>query len=310
MSDIKLFRYGNGVAKELSGSSALVEKHLQNLIESQMSEFLGISFLASEYSTGKTHRGRIDSLGIDENRCPVIVEYKRHTNENVINQGLYYLDWLLDHQAEFKLLVMDKLGKETADKIEWQGTRLLCIAADFTKYDGHAVSQIRRNIELIRYKLFGKDLLLLELVNAVAVKEAVLDVVADAKPSTGKGEKSKDKTFAEQFEASAPELLALYEQLSTFIHSLGDDVQEKELKLYTAFRRLRNFACAILYPKNDPRICLILKLEPSTVEQQDGFIRDVSKIGHWGTGDVEVIVRDAITLEKAKHLIERSYQEN
>ena len=25
--------------------------------------------------------------------CPVIVEYKRHNNENVINQGLFYLDW-------------------------------------------------------------------------------------------------------------------------------------------------------------------------------------------------------------------------
>ena len=45
---------------------------------------------------------------------------------------------------------------------------LLCIAADFTRYDEHAVAQINRNIELIRYKLFGTDLLLLELVNATA----------------------------------------------------------------------------------------------------------------------------------------------
>jgi RecB family endonuclease NucS len=48
-------------------------------------------------STGKTHRGRIDSLGLDENGCPVIIESKRKLNENVINQGLFYLDWLLDH---------------------------------------------------------------------------------------------------------------------------------------------------------------------------------------------------------------------
>ncbi|MGK6309406.1 hypothetical protein [Variovorax sp. DT-64] len=58
-------------------------------------------------ATGKTHAGRIDSLGLDENNCPVILEYKRPVGENVINQGLFYLDWLMDHQAEFKLLVMD-----------------------------------------------------------------------------------------------------------------------------------------------------------------------------------------------------------
>ena len=62
----------------------------------------------SEYSTGIKHGGRIDTLGIDENNCPVIIEYKRATNENVINQGLFYLDWLLDHKAEFQLMVQKK----------------------------------------------------------------------------------------------------------------------------------------------------------------------------------------------------------
>jgi hypothetical protein len=111
MSDIKLFRYTENGAIELSGKAALIEKQLQILIEAQMGTFLGIRFLATEYSTGKTHKGRIDSLGLDENGCPVIIEYKRHSNENVINQGLFYLDWLLDHKAEFSWLVMEKLGK-------------------------------------------------------------------------------------------------------------------------------------------------------------------------------------------------------
>jgi RecB family endonuclease NucS len=139
MSDIKLFRYDPKSATELSGVSALVEKQIQSLIEKQMETFLGVRFLATEYSTGKTHKGRIDSLGLDENGCPVIIEYKRHTNENVMTQGLFYLDWLLDHRAEFWKLVLDRLGKEDADKIEWSGTRLICIAADFTRYDEHAV---------------------------------------------------------------------------------------------------------------------------------------------------------------------------
>ncbi|WP_448677668.1 hypothetical protein [Delftia acidovorans] len=75
--------------------------------------------------------------------------YRQSVGENAINLGLFYLDWLRDHQAQFKLLVMDRSGKPTADAIDWRALRLVCITADFTKYDGHAVQQINLNIELI-----------------------------------------------------------------------------------------------------------------------------------------------------------------
>ena len=308
MSDIQLFRLsGQQSAVELPGRAVAVEKQLQNLIEAQMDTFLGVRFLASEYATGKTHKGRIDSLGLDENGCPVIIEYKRHSNENVINQGLFYLDWLLDHQAEFRWLVMEKLGKEAAEQIEWGGTRLLCIAADFTRYDQHAVQLIQRNIELIRYKLFGDDLLLLELVNSVSVADASTATKAVVIEANKPVAVSKDKTWQEQLAQATPEIAALFEQTSSYLHSLGDDVQEKHLKLYVAFRRLKNFVSLVPQPK---RLLLMLKLNPDTVEPVEGFSRDVRTIGHWGTGDLELSLRTQADLERAKHLIERSYQEN
>ena len=316
MSDIKLFRYGESGAFELFGKSVAIEKKLQNLIESQMDSFLGVRFLATEYSTGAKHRGRVDSLGLDENGCPVIIEYKRHSNENVINQGLYYLDWLLDHKADFRLLVMDKLGKGEADKIEWSGTRLLCIAADFTRYDEHAVAQINRNIELIRYKLFADDLLLFELVNGgSAASTSVANVVGDL-PVGAKLSKTPAastlamKTHADQIATASSELLALFEETRSFILAQGDDIIEKPLKLYVAFRRLKNFVCMSLISKQDPHVFLTLKLDPETVDLEKGFSRDVSNIGHWGTGDLEVVLRSPADFIKAKALIERAYQEN
>ena len=101
MGDIKLFQVKNDMVKELEVHSFAVEKSVQTLLEKHLDVFLGVKFLASEYSTGNKHGCRIDTLGIDENGCPVIIEYKRAINENVINQGLYYLDWLMDHKAEF-----------------------------------------------------------------------------------------------------------------------------------------------------------------------------------------------------------------
>ncbi|MBR8179416.1 MULTISPECIES: DUF5655 domain-containing protein [Burkholderia] len=310
MSDIQLFRLSNGTASELPGQAAKLEKQLQGLIEANMPTFLGVRFLASEYVTGKTHKGRIDSLGLDENGCPVIIEYKRHSNENVINQGLFYLDWLLDHQAEFRWLVMEKLGKEVAEQIEWSGTRLLCIAADFTRYDEHAVQQIPRNIELIRYKLFGNDLLLLELVNAQSVPDAtaVKPVPADMPVEPDKPKPAgKDKSFDEQLAIASTELRELYAHTKGYLMALGDDVQEKRLKLYTAFRRLKNFACVIAYPN---KLLVMLRLDPATVTLEDSFSRDVRQIGHWATGDLELTLRTSADLERAKPLLERSYTES
>ncbi len=149
-----------------------IEKTLQVLLERHLEQFLGVRFIATEYQTGKTHGGRIDTLGLDDNNCPVIIEYKRALNENVINQGLYYLDWLMDHQGEFTLEVMKRFGREIADDIDWSGPRLLCIAGDFTKYDEYAVHQIPRNIELLRYRRYGADLLVLDLVNVSPAETA------------------------------------------------------------------------------------------------------------------------------------------
>ena len=309
MSDIKLFNLTNGSALELAGKSAKLEKALQAHIEQNMDVLLGVRYLASEYGTGKTHKGRIDSLGLDENGCPVIVEYKRHSNENVINQGLFYLDWLLDHQAEFRWLVMEKIGKDAAEDIEWDGTRLICIATDFNRYDEHAVQQINRNIELMRYRYFGDDLLLLELVNAQTASTTSSPIKNI--PVTTKSVKSnnKDKYQDERLAEAPATLVDLFENTCAYIDQLGDEVQRKDLKLYTAFKRIRNFATIVVQPGKDPRLQLYLKL-PGELSEENSFSRNVTDIGHWGTGNLEINIRTPDDWEKARPLVEKSYLES
>src|ERR1035438_7301265 len=131
VADIKLFQLQSDSARELRAESVDIEKSLQSLMEHHLESFLGVRFVASEYVTGKVHGGRIDTLGLDDKQCPVIIEYKRALNENGISQGLFYLDWLMDHQGEFELQVQKRLGPECARNIDWSGPRLLCIAGDF-----------------------------------------------------------------------------------------------------------------------------------------------------------------------------------
>lgn len=304
MSDIKLFRLTNGSAKELVGKPVVIEKQLQALIEKHLETFLKVRFVASEYSTGKTHAGRIDTLGLDENSCPTIIEYKRNSNANVINQGLFYLDWLMDHKAEFELLVQKQFGHEVAAKLDWTAPRLLCIAEDFTRYDVHAIQQINRNIELVRYVLFGDDLILLDLVNVVSA-----DPIDDA-DADGTGPGPKQYTTQEEYLARAePPLKELFDAVRDYIQGLGDDVQIKPLKWYFACKRLKNFATIQLQTGKNS-LLMWLPLNPEEVTLEDAFSRDVRGVGHHGTGDVELTIRHLDDLEKAKPLIQKSFEEN
>ena len=304
MGDIKLFRLGKDVVSELQVASAAIEKSLQTLIERHLEAFLGVRLLATEYSTGKTHAGRIDSLGLDENGCPVIIEYKRSLNENVINQGLFYLDWLLDHKAELVLLVQSKLGHETAKGVEWSNPRLVCIAGDFTKYDEHAVQQINRSIELIRYRRYGDDLLLFELVNATTGSGAPVGGVPQA---PGGVVKSPSKTPLEHLVSASEQLRDVFEALKAYLHALGDDVQMNPLSYYIAFKRIKNFACVEIHPQAKKLLCYV-KLNPDTMPMEKGFTRDVRKIGHFGTGDLEITIDSQESLERAKSYILQSYE--
>lgn len=298
MADIKLFNI-KGTVMEYQSGTVTLEKELQTVIESNMTTFFGVTFLASEYRT--TDGGRMDSIGIDENHCPVIFEYKRSVKENVINQGLFYLNWLLDHKDSFKVLVIEKLGLEAADNIDWTMPRVVCVAGDFTKYDESAIKQMNRNISLIRYKKFGNELLMFEQVN-----ENVTAAIPDNNIAPA-AKQAKDKTFAEQYRNAKPEIKALYDDLRNYILSLGDDISENGLKHYTAFKKIKNFVCAEVLSN---KLLLHLRLDVGTVDYEEGFTRDTSKIGHWATGDVEVVIHNSADFEKAKPLIDRAYNEN
>ena len=256
----------------------------------------------------------------------MILEYKRSVGENVINQGLFYLDWLLDHKAEFKLLVMDVLGAEAAQRIDWSAPRLVCIAADFTKFDGHAVQQIDRNIELIRYRRFGADLLLLELANAVSASgrngrsansrgtrsgksiepaaevAPMADVAVDSDDAAPRG---RDRPYSESLQLLAPAQRELLEALHDYLLSLGDDVQHKELKLYAAYKRLKNFATVVLQKS---RLLVYLHLDPGALATLPPNARDVREIGHWGTGDLEITLGSIDELDALKPLLMQAYE--
>lgn len=296
MAEIKLFRL-NSTVEELRPSEVALERNLQTSIELNMQIFFGVRFLRSEYPITN---GRMDSIGIDENNCPVIFEYKRSINENVINQGLFYLSWLLDHKDSFKILVLETLGADAAQTIDWSAPCVICIASDFTKYDLHAVEVMRQNIKLVKYKKYDDGLILFEHLNAPNVQPTGVDVSPTPAPDS-----HGYKTHVEKISSCSAKMRTLYDDTCNYIESLGD-MTSNQLKFYLAYKKTQNFTCIEIYKD---KIILTLKLCPNSVALEDGFTRDMRGIGHLGTGDLQVTIQTAADLEKAKPLLERAYNE-
>jgi predicted transport protein len=305
MSDIKLFRISSGQVDELTGTTDTIEKSVQTFFETNLEALLGVRFLASEFTT--SNGGRIDTLGLDENGCPVILEYKRALNENVINQGLFYLDWLMDHRKDFQWLVMEKLGKEEAGAVDWSAPRLICIAGDFNRYDDHAVKQIRRNIELIRYRRFGADLLMLDLLAATSVKgtpAAAVGMAGSEGASSG-----KYKTIGAVMEELDEAMKDRFEALRNYLLALGDDVQEATLRLLHRLQAHQELRLRRV-PADYREGTRLRQGRPTSVQLEPGFTRDVSNVGHFGTGDLEIALSKPEDLERAMPLLKRSYDDS
>ena len=280
----------NGKIKQLKKQDFKLEKELQSLVEENLKELFGITFLATEYSTGDRHGGRMDTLGIDENNSPVILEYKKNKNQNIINQALFYLDWLIDHKSAFELLVRDTFNEKI--EIDWSSPRVLCIAEEFNKYDTYAVDQMKRPIELIQYRIFEDDIFALNILTAA--KE----------DSSSHGNKNKNYKVKYHLEKADSKIKEIFKELSEYALNLGSEVIESPRKLYIAFRVIRNFMCVQIY---NHHLLLYLRLNPEEIDLEPDMLRNVSNIGHYGTGDVEVRVESKDDIELAKKLIEKAY---
>jgi hypothetical protein len=225
VSGLKLFHTKSANVVEVAPRLADAEADVRGLVEAHMETMLGVRFLVREYSTGPVHCGRIDSLGLDENGAPVVVEYKRATDAGVIHQGLFYLAWRMDHRDEFQRLVRDRSGSEVAGRILCSSPRVICVAGDFTRYDVHAVRERRRSIDLVRYRMYGDEHIALETVASVSGQ--------DCAPA---GARNRTRAVPRTRQPVTP-MAGLAAALDEVLLGLGGDITVVQRKQYRTYQR-------------------------------------------------------------------------
>lgn len=283
-----------------------LEKQLQKIVESNLDEIFGVRFVASEFVVRGEQPGRIDTLGLDYEGAPTVIEYKRDKNENVINQGLFYMNWLLDHRGDFVVAARDMLGQDI--EINWSHPRLIIIAQNYAKWDTYAVHRMGEGIELWEYVRYGDDLLYLNQVygqqRTIPVRTAVefapdqdQEVISEPIYTLEYHTQGKSKTIQQLFERIRAGILSLATEEGEII--------ETPNKLYVSYRHGKNF-CQVQTMARSLKLHLDLPI--NELDDPQEIARDVSNIGHWGTGDTEIKIDSLDNVDYVLGLIEQSYR--
>ena len=289
-----IFKINDQKAQKLKIKKFKNEKQLQKLFEDNLEEIFGIRFLASEFTT--THGGRIDTLGLDEDGSPVIIEYKESEKNNVINQGLFYLDWLVDHKGDFEILVQKKLGKNV--KVNWDAPRLILIAQSYNEYDKYAVNRISENIELKKYILYDNDVLFIE------------NIVLPNRKTTAKKTKKTNVTYKEysvedHLSGKSDKVKELFNELQERILKLDEKIKEKILKYYVAYELDKNFTEVVIQANG---LWVHVDITKEEVSGPENKLIDVSEKGHWATGKLKVRVDNIEDIYYCMSIIQQSYE--
>ena len=301
-----LFKINGSVVKKITAKELDLEKRLQELFETNLEELLNIVFLAHEYST--SFGGRIDTLGIDKNGSPCIIEYKKNQNDNVINQGLSYLKWLLDHKEKLEILCQ---SKKIDIEIDWDSPRVICIAESYSKFDLDTADILPINIELLRYRVYDENILYLEPENYQKVKISTSGII-----KKGKTQKIKDAQLQKVYSIDDhlaginKETLDLFQDLRERILSLDQNIIEEAKSKYIAYKTSTNFVDIVVKQYG---LKIFLNVKSGQLNDPQKLARDLTKpkpIGHWGNGDYEVKFESANEADAVFALIKQSYDFN
>lgn len=297
-----LYRINNSKVKRLLPVEIGKERDVQRLFENNLSAIIDVDFLATEYST--SFGGRIDTLGIDKSGSPVIIEYKRNQNDNVINQGLSYLKWLLDHQADFEVLCRNK---KIGIDIDWTSPRVICVAESYNKFDLDTVEIVPIKIELLRYRIYEDNILLVESDTQKTVKISKAKIFERGKKEKSAKRLQKNYTLEYHLQNAQNQIKELFMQLKQRMTSLDDSIIEEPKKDYIAYKLTTNFVDIVMQKK---AIKAYLNMPSGKLNDPYGIARDLAKpkpIGHWGNGDYEVVVKNENEMKKLFELIKQSY---
>lgn len=276
------------------------EAALQKLFDDNLEDITGVRLIESQYPIPN---GRIDSLRIDEQVTPVVIEYKWGYDPGAIIQGLFYLRWVRENRRPFEMLVREKFGNL---KVNWSAPpRLLIIAKQFSDKEISAIALMSASVELKRYSFYG---------NLLSVEDAI--VTPPMKPprvsreTTVTEEKTEileeEKSIEDLVKKASPALKNLFFSLRDSILKLGDDVREAVGGWYCDYRKSSTFVSIQPQSRKD-RLLLYIKMGGKTIEDPQKWTSPIPPNFNYGKLNTQFKLSDPNQITYAMKLIKQAY---
>ncbi len=283
----------NDTVKKIPSTEIKLEKYIQNVFEKNLSKILNITFLASEY---QTTNGRIDTLGIEGDGTPVIIEYKKKQDSSIINQAISYLRWLKDHKADFEALVQQ--AKVDIKEIDWSAPKIICIAKSYNKFDRDTADEVSHiKIELLEFVIYKNNILWLD--RKFQQESSSAKKVSDKEK---KEKPAKEYTIKDHLSNKPPKIKKMFGEISQRIIELDSSIKVEPKKSYITYKLVTNFVNISLQKS---AVLVVLNVPNGALDDPHKITKYSKR--HFGNGDYEVKLEKEEDMDAVFELIEQSY---
>ena len=284
-----------------------LEKEIQVLVEANLPLLFNLDLVKSEL---KIRNFRIDTLCFDrENKSFVIVEYKRDKNFSVIDQGYTYLSLMLNNKSDFILEYNENCDDNLKrNDIDWSQSRVIFVSPQFTEYQKNSINFKDVPFELWEIKRFQNGLV--GFIQHKTSSEESISTISSGKDLDNIVDKVSSEIIVYNedihFSKTNNEVIEIYNEIKDRVLSFGSDITIVPRKYYVAFKRSeKNFWCVQFLDKG---LWTWLNLKMGELEDTKNITRDVSQIGHYGTGDYRLAIKKMEDIDYAIQLIFQAYK--
>lgn len=301
---MRLFYHNKETLSGLREIPFRLEKDMQKMFEANIELITGFKLVKSEFSLKNV---RFDTLAFDEeSKSFVIIEYKRDRNYSVIDQGVSYLNLMLEYKADFIVEYNESCAKNLKrEGVDWSQSKVIFVAPSFTSFQKQSSNFKDLPIELWEMKQFENDVIVVNPIKKMQSAPSVKQV----QPSKRRSEISKVvqeiKVYTEDhhLEGKPDDIKELYEDFKNGILNLSSDINLFPQKYYIAFKTNSNIADIQIQYKS---LKIWINLKKGKLEDPKQITKDVSNVGHNGNGDYEMIIYNTSNLEYIMSLIKQA----
>lgn len=296
-----IYSIKNNKLQEVHEQPFRLEREIQEIFEANLTDVMGLRLVRSEFTIKNK---RIDTLAFDEqSKAFIIIEYKRDKNISVVDQGFTYLGLMLENKADFVLEHQVQLDSNLRmTDVDWSQTRVAFVSPSFTDNQVQATNFKDIAIELWEIKRYTNGTVAISPVKKSKSAASIKPITQQNTELKSIADEIRVYTEEDHRSGTSEEIFELYEKFRDAILNLADDIEIKPQKFYVAFKKDGNIACLEMQKK---KMKIYIGAKTGTLDDPKLIAKDVSSIGHYGTGDYEVQVTNDNDLEYIMSLIKQ-----